>query len=158
VLIVSDNAELTNFFQKEVARQEVCSFADFDYGYSITNKDPDPMKELGAAAVDIKDQSFCAKAKVIYGLIVSIHSKRIFPPDLVNSVTCVNFHPGFNPFNRGWYPQVFSLINKDPIGATLHVMDAEIDHGAIIDQVEVAIRPTDTSSELYARVIDAENH
>ena len=35
-------------------------------------------------------------------------------------------------------------------------MDSQIDHGAIIDQKEVRIKSTDTSLELYARVLEAE--
>lgn len=91
-----------------------------------------------------------------YNLIFSAHCKQLFPKSLYESVTCINIHPGYNPYNRGWYPQVFSIINKTKVGATIHLIDSEIDHGEIIDRVEVEQYLSDTSLELYNRIIDAE--
>jgi len=91
-----------------------------------------------------------------YSFILSAHSKQIFPKELVEGVTCINIHPGLNPYNRGMFPHVFSLINGLPAGATLHIMDQEIDHGDIIDQEEVVVHKSDTSETLYSRVLDAE--
>lgn len=87
-----------------------------------------------------------------YEMGISCHSKQIFPNLLVNTLNCINIHPGLNPFNRGWYPQVFSMINGLPAGATIHVMDEEIDHGDIIIQAGVDIKATDTSLTLYNRI------
>ena len=91
-----------------------------------------------------------------YDLIISAHCKKIFPSKLVNSFRCINIHPGLNPYNRGWFPQVFSLINKLPIGATIHEVDEKIDHGPIIFQEEVEIESTDTSFSLYNKIIKKE--
>jgi len=91
-----------------------------------------------------------------YELGISCHSKQLFPALLVNSLLCINIHPGLNPFNRGWFPQVFSIINGLPIGATIHIMDEEIDHGDIIVQEEVEINLEDTSSDVYNKVIKKE--
>lgn len=91
-----------------------------------------------------------------YSFVLSAHSKQIFPKELVEGITCINIHPGLNPYNRGMFPHVFSLVNGLPAGATLHVMDQEIDHGDIIDQQEVAMYSSDTSETLYSRVLDAE--
>ncbi|MAE51803.1 MAG: formyl transferase [Micavibrio sp.] len=86
----------------------------------------------------------------------SCHSKQIFPAALVNAMLCVNIHPGYNPHNRGWFPQVFSILNKKPAGLTIHVMDEEIDHGAIIVQQKIEIQSFDTSLTAYNKVIAAE--
>ena len=91
-----------------------------------------------------------------YELIISAHCNKIFPSKLVNSFRCINIHPGLNPHNRGWFPQVFSLINKLPIGATIHEMDEKLDHGPIIFQEEVVIESTDTSFSLYEKIIKKE--
>ncbi|MDW1886844.1 dTDP-4-amino-4,6-dideoxyglucose formyltransferase [Vibrio sp. Vb2131] len=91
-----------------------------------------------------------------YDLVVSCHCKKIFPKQLVNSVRCINIHPGLNPFNRGWFPQVFAINNGMPHGATIHEMDEEIDHGKIIAQKEVTIYESDTSKSVYDRVVTAE--
>ena len=91
-----------------------------------------------------------------YNLIISAHCKKIFPPKLVNSFRCINLHPGLNPYNRGWFPQVFSILNKLPIGATIHEIDEKVDHGPIIFQEEIKIESTDTSFSLYNKVIKKE--
>lgn len=91
-----------------------------------------------------------------YDLGFSLHSAQIFPPKLVAKIPCINLHPGYNPHNRGIFPQVFSIINKKPIGATLHFMDASIDSGEVIAQKELRILPNDTSKSLYARIFAAE--
>ena len=92
-----------------------------------------------------------------YDLILSIHCKQFFPATLVNAVRCVNVHPGFNPYNRGWFPQVFSLINGLPAGVTIHEMDEKLDHGPIIAQEKCTIKPWDTSESLYVRILELEN-
>ncbi len=89
-------------------------------------------------------------------LVFSIHSKQIFPSELVQKVRCINVHPGLNPYNRGWFPQVFSILNKLPLGATIHEIDEELDHGKIIVQKEVEVFASDTSLAAYNRVQEAE--
>lgn len=156
VLVVSDNAPLTRFFQEECARQNVQGAAQVALRYSAVNKSPGAMIELGATPADMKDPRFVRAARESFDLIFSIHCKQIFPAELVESTLCVNLHPGLNPHNRGWYPQVFSILNGKPSGATLHVMDAQVDHGGIIDQLPVPVRSSDTSLEVYERVLQAE--
>ncbi|MEH6470971.1 MAG: dTDP-4-amino-4,6-dideoxyglucose formyltransferase [Halopseudomonas sp.] len=156
ILVVSDNSELMVFLKDEVLRQDCADSDFFCYAYSKSNEKPSLMIEVGACEVDVNNPDFIANAKEKYCLIISVHCKQIFPLKLVGSVICVNFHPGLNPYNRGWYPQVFSILNKKPIGATLHIMDGQIDHGDIIDQTEVKAFMMDTSFDLYQRVVDAE--
>lgn len=91
-----------------------------------------------------------------YDLGFSCHSKQLFPASLVQSVRCLNIHPGLNPYNRGWYPQVFSILNKLPVGTTIHEMDAEIDHGPIVSQSKVEVHPWDTSRDVYLRLLHEE--
>ncbi|MBL0309831.1 MAG: dTDP-4-amino-4,6-dideoxyglucose formyltransferase [Bacteroidetes bacterium] len=91
-----------------------------------------------------------------YDLIFSLHCKQLFPAELVGSVKCINVHPGLNPFNRGWYPQVFSILNKKKSGATIHEIDEQLDHGPIIAQKEVVIEKWDTSLSAYNKILNAE--
>jgi methionyl-tRNA formyltransferase len=91
-----------------------------------------------------------------YDLVFSIHCKQIFPSELAQKVRCINVHPGLNPHNRGWFPQVFSILNKLPLGATIHEIDEELDHGKIIAQKEVPVYANDTSLTAYNRVQEAE--
>lgn len=156
ILVVSDNPPLTTFFKEECARQGLMQSVTVDYRYSSVNKTPAGMVALQASAANMKDPAFVAFAKETYDLVFSLHCKQIFPAELVQGVTCVNLHPGLNPHNRGWYPQVFSIINGKPVGATLHLMDEDVDHGAIIAQRPLAIRASDTSLDVYNRVVEAE--
>lgn len=154
ILIVSDNYELTSFVMKEVDNLS-CS-VKIDYCYTILNGDPNILKDIGCQCLDMKNKGQVENVIKKYDLVMSLHCKQIFPEKLVNSLPCINLHPGLNPHNRGWYPQVFSIINKKPIGATLHMMDKKIDHGDIIEQKEVDIFHWDTSYSVYRRVINIE--
>ena len=91
-----------------------------------------------------------------YEMIISLHCKMIFPPMIINEIRCINVHPGLNPYNRGWFPQVFSIINGLPCGATIHEMDEKIDNGAVICQKEVIVESWDTSLNVYEKIIDTE--
>ena len=155
VLIVSDNQDLVSFFKiiENTLKPEVASF---DYYYSKINKNPHSLQEIGMGEIDMRNNSDVNHIIDNYDLVISLHCKQIFPSKLVKSVRCINVHPGLNPFNRGWYPQVFSIINKKPIGCTVHLMDEEIDHGSIIYQKEVSINSWDTSLDVYNKVASVE--
>lgn len=91
-----------------------------------------------------------------YQLVISLHNKQIFPTELVRKVRCVNVHPGNNPWNRGWFPHVFSIINGMKAGVTIHEIDEYLDHGPIIVQREYKIRSWDTSKTAYASILSME--
>lgn len=91
-----------------------------------------------------------------YDLIWSMHCLNIIPDHVISQVRCINLHPGYNPHNRGWNPQVFSIINKRKCGVTIHEIDNEIDHGNIIYQQLVDVKPTDTSFDVYERLLRVE--
>jgi methionyl-tRNA formyltransferase len=89
-------------------------------------------------------------------LIVSAHCKRIFPTKIVDSVRCINIHPGFNPINRGWFPQVFSILNNQIAGATIHLMTSDVDAGPVIAQEKVSIEFQDNAFDVYQKIIAKE--
>lgn len=152
IAVVTDNAVLSKHFLDLFDKLNIN--ATVNIFYSETGKTNNELEELGGKPVLIKNKIdfFIDNFDVIF----SIHCKQIFPKKIVESVRCYNLHPGMNPFNRGWYPQVFSILNKKPIGGTIHRMDAAIDHGYIIDQIEVENNIWDTSLTLYNKVIEAE--
>ena len=106
--------------------------------------------------INLKNKNHITQVINNYDLIFSIHCKQLFPKELVNSVKCINVHPGFNPINRGWYPQVFSIVYDLPIGATIHEIDEYLDHGNIIDRALVKKDITDNSETLYTKVLKME--
>jgi hypothetical protein len=114
------------------------------------------MIALGTTKIDLRDEATIDTVISKYDRILSLHCVQIFPRRLVENVCCINIHDGFNPYNRGVLSYIWSLINGLPAGATLHLMDAEIDHGDIIAQHQVQIDQTDTSLEIRQRVMNAE--
>ena len=64
----------------------------------------------------------------------------------------VNLHPSYLPYNRGQYPNVWSIVEGTPAGVTLHYVDEGIDTGDIIAQREVPVLASDTGKTLYERL------
>jgi methionyl-tRNA formyltransferase len=157
ILILTDNSSLLNGFIEIIERKkkEINEFS-FRFFYSYNNKvfiekykNQDWIQPL-----DIKKELNTLIG--YYDLIFSLHCKQLFPKKIVDSVRCINIHPGYNPFNRGWYPQVFSILNNLPCGVTIHEMDEHLDHGPIIYQMEVKPSINDTSETLYNKIVEVE--
>ncbi|OBS94236.1 hypothetical protein A9261_18885 [Vibrio tasmaniensis] len=152
VLVLTDNVIIFERF-KDICDSENRNDVKFDFFCSPSSKE---MFE-GNNYVNVLDiQKEYLNVISNYSLVISCHCKKIFPEKLVNSIRCINIHPGLNPFNRGWYPQVFAINNGFPHGATIHEMDEKIDHGNIIVQKKVDIKIYDTSKTVYDKVVDAE--
>jgi methionyl-tRNA formyltransferase len=156
VLVVSDNPELTEWFQTVIQPILEPRLFKVSYSFSASNATSAEMQRLGANPIQLRDAQVVSRLIETYGTIISMHCKQIFPADLVAGVTCINVHPGYNPYNRGWFPQVFSIVNGLPLGATIHLMDDKIDHGGIIIQDFVKVDPQDTSFDLYRKIISLE--
>lgn len=63
-----------------------------------------------------------------------------------------NLHSSFLPFNRGAYPNCWSIIDQTFAGTTVHWIDSGIDTGNILAQRQVEISPLDTGETLYHRL------
>ena len=150
ILVVTDNNWIYAKFLELIEDSKIKGVISFTFNYSAFSKVP----IAGLEPIDIKNSVGEIISK--YDLVFSLHCKQLFPKELVEKVKCINVHPGFNPYNRGWYPQVFSIINKLPFGATIHEIDEELDHGFIIDQEVVEINAWDTSYTSYIKVLDLE--
>lgn len=156
VLIISDNSLLVAALKHIIDEQGIAEEYTIDFACSplsghllIADYKSEVLEPL-----NIKGEHEVVAEK--YGLVISLHCKQLFPSSLVRKVRCVNIHPGYNPYNRGWFPQVFSIINGLPLGATIHEIDEQLDHGAIIVREEVKIEKWDTSLAAYNRVIALE--
>ena len=125
---------------------------NFDFFYSPWNAAFSPRENFRPLRLKEQDPEFYDR----YDLFLSLHSKQLFPDALVENHLCINVHPGLNPHNRGWFPQVFSILNGLPVGVTIHRMDTELDHGPILWQEELPIYPQDTSKDVYDRILAKE--
>ena len=154
ICIVTDNEYLYEYFVK-LTSASCYQNCEFDFFFSARNNlFLEKYKNTSFRPIRLKekDESFFSQ----YDIFFSLHSKQIFPSELVNRHVCINVHPGYNPYNRGWYPQVFSIINKKPVGVTIHLMDEHLDHGPILFQREVAVFEHDTSFDVYQRILMTE--
>lgn len=86
--------------------------------------------------------------------IIGVHFPYIISPEVLNipSMGFLNLHPAYLPFNKGWHTPSWALLEKTPIGATLHFMSEQLDAGDIICQRELEVLPEDTANSLYARL------
>jgi methionyl-tRNA formyltransferase len=158
ILILTDNEYLLVQFRKliQVKNLDNSSQFFFNFAYSPNNKVFVEKYKNSDWIIPLRVKENVESLVKNFDLIFSLHCKQIFPSELVNKVKCINIHPGLNPNNRGWFPQVFSIINALPCGATIHEIDEYLDHGPVIFQKQVAIEMWDTSLTAYNKILDAE--
>ena len=101
--------------------------------------DPDTLHAIRALQPDIG-------ISIMFGYILRAEFLEIFPAG------CINLHPAYLPYNRGAYPNVWSIIEGTPAGTTLHYIDTGIDTGPIIAQRQVAVEPIDTGETLHRKL------
>ena len=85
-------------------------------------------------------------------VLLSVHFGYRVGAGLLSSTPAFNLHPGYLPYNRGLYPNVWALAEGTPAGVTLHRMDPGIDTGEIVAQRRTEVLPTDTGESLYHRL------
>lgn len=154
VLVLTDNMFIYNSF-KELVKCMEYGDTEFEFFFSESNE-LFKTKYIGSDFKPINLKQMVNEVLSSYKLVLSLHCKQLFPTKLVNGIRCVNVHPGFNPYNRGWFPQVFSIINKLPVGVTIHEMDEQLDHGMIIVQKKIDIFQFETSYDVYKKVQEME--
>jgi len=86
---------------------------------------------------------------VLFGYVLQPEFLDLFPAGVIN------LHPAYLPYNRGAYPNVWSIVERTPAGVTLHYIDAGVDTGDIIAQRQVPIEPVDTGETLYRKLEQA---
>jgi len=89
--------------------------------------------------------------------IFSFKSDLLLPHRVIASASrgAVNFHPA-PPEYRGIGGYHYAIANgDDSFGATCHLMDDLIDHGAILQVTRFAIGPTDTPATLREKSAQA---
>lgn len=154
VLVIADNMFLWGGFKKII---QTDLFIDVHFDHACSESSIDMFE--GVAGINpptVKVKKDYPKIIAGYDLVISTHCEQIFPRKMVRNVRCINIHPGLNLYNRGWYPQVFTILNKFPHSATIHEIDVELDHGPIIAQEPVPVYEWDTSHSVYERMQQAE--
>lgn len=89
-------------------------------------------------------------------LILSARFSFLFPPELIAAPArgVINVHPGRVPDYAGLYPHFFAMLAGERThGCTVHMVDRNIDGGAILAEGEVPITPA-----LTAFALNLESH
>ena len=87
-------------------------------------------------------------------IVVAAGYQHIVPEETLQipDQGCINVHPGYLPHGRGFNPNVWSIIDDLPAGATIHYMDDGVDTGEIIARQRVECLSSDTGKSLYQRI------
>lgn len=67
------------------------------------------------------------------------------------SIEPVNLHPGYLPYNKGFYYYVWAVLEGTPAGVSIHCMEADADAGHIISQARVLVDASDTGDVIYRK-------
>lgn len=85
---------------------------------------------------------------------------RLLSPAFVDAFPerILNIHPSLLPNYPGLHPQQQALDDGATVsGATVHIVNKELDAGPIVLQREVPVQPDDTAGTLAARILDVEH-
>ncbi|MFX0142252.1 MAG: methionyl-tRNA formyltransferase [Candidatus Hodarchaeota archaeon] len=87
-------------------------------------------------------------------IFLSIYFGYILSPEVLKipSRGAFNLHPAYLPYNKGVHPNVWSIVDGTPAGATIHYMDEGVDTGAIIGRKKVESDYSDTGKTLYEKL------
>ena len=102
-------------------------------------KEPEVLAKLAAIKPDMG-------LSILFDYILKPELLKLFPRGVIN------LHPALLPYNRGQYPNVWSIVEGTPSGVTIHYIDEKIDTGDIISQIEVPATPMDTGESLYRKL------
>ena len=72
----------------------------------------------------------------------------ILPKEFVKKVVTINCHPGLIPSVRGLDAFKWAILDKKPLGITLHIIDKKIDSGKHLKSVKTSISKDDTIEQL----------
>lgn len=99
-------------------------------------------------------ESYGAEAMVLAGFMRILD--RVAVDRFPNRI--VNIHPSLLPAFPGARPVESALEHGVQVtGVTVHFVDEQVDHGPIIRQEPVGVRPGDTVSTLHARIQEVEH-
>jgi phosphoribosylglycinamide formyltransferase-1 len=93
-------------------------------------------------------------------LVVLAGFMRILTPGFVAHYEgrLLNIHPSLLPLFPGLHTHQQALDAGETVhGATVHFVTAELDHGPVVAQAQVAVMPGDTEDTLAARVLVQEH-
>ena len=108
-------------------------------------------RELPSALIipvkSVNDDSCIKALQDINPALVIVNGTRIISKQVLNSIPSkfINLHTGITPMYRGVHGAYWALVNNDGAhcGVTVHLVDAGIDTGGIIDQRLITVSHKD---------------
>lgn len=99
-------------------------------------------------------RTFLARGR--YDWIVGAGFRYIVPEDILERVdSACNVHTSYLPWGRGAHPNVWSIVDDEPAGVTVHEMTAGLDRGPIYAQERVSVSFGDVGRDVHERLEDA---
>lgn len=120
------------------------------------------LERIRAARIELKQ---CRKATLAEtlepfagGVLLSIGFPYIVADEILQKFDlCLNVHPTQLPRYRGATSGAYIIINNEKeSGSTVHLMDAEMDTGAVVAQSRVPLSRFDTTRSMQRKVYAAE--
>jgi phosphoribosylglycinamide formyltransferase 1 len=127
-------------------------------GYHVSQKKyPDPKEYLRQLETVLDNKRI--------NLIVLAGYLKLLPSEIVDSYygRIINIHPALLPKfgGTGMYGanvhQAVLAAGERYSGATVHIVDSKFDHGPILIQRRLEVRPDDTPERLAARILEIEH-
>ncbi|MBC6449826.1 methionyl-tRNA formyltransferase [Actinokineospora xionganensis] len=90
-------------------------------------------------------------------LIVANNWRTWIPPKIFTLPRhgTLNVHDSLLPAYAGFSPLIWALINGEKeVGLTAHMMDDDLDAGAIVLQRSIPVGPRDTTTDLFHKTVD----
>ena len=96
---------------------------------------------------------FLIKLEIDY--IICFGYKYIICKDVINYLPnrIFNLHISYLPFNKGYYPNLWSHIEKTPSGVSIHQIDEGIDTGNIVSKTYVNFENEKNISKAYRKLL-----
>ena len=116
-----------------------------------------PMSKPPVPRAKWDDEIFKVTEELNPDLVVSVGFMRILAPSYVERFQVINTHPSLLPAFPGAHAVRDALLAGVQVtGTTVHRVDAGLDTGPVISQVEVPVMPIDDESTLHERIKIAE--
>lgn len=80
----------------------------------------------------------------------------IINTELAQGTPIVNAHPGIIPTTRGLDSFKWAILENDPVGVTLHLIDAEVDKGEVLVVRETPVFASDSIASFARRHYESE--
>lgn len=100
------------------------------------------LKDKNFLVFQVKQKSITTISPKPDDLIISFGYRKIIPKKNLSKFKnpIINLHLSYLPYNRGAHPIYWSIIEKTPLGITIHEIDAGIDSGRIIFQKKIKLK------------------